>query len=81
MQQQQQQQQPVQQYTITLDGKTLKHNQIHYKIEPSGAITIQEPNFVQQITSQPTQQTTIRFVISHSFEIILHSFISIEFQF
>lgn len=57
--QQPQQQQPVQQYTITLDGKTLKSNQIHYKIEPSGAITIQEP-FVQQIATTPIQQTTIR---------------------
>lgn len=55
-----QQQQPVQQYTITLDGKTLKSNQIHYKIEPTGAITIQEPQFVQQTQSTPTQQTTIR---------------------
>lgn len=59
----QQQQQPVQQYTITLDGKTLKSNQIHYKIEPTGAITIQEPQFVQQTPSTPTQQTTIRYVI------------------
>lgn len=62
---QQQQQQPVQQYTITLDGKTLKSNQIHYKIEPSGAITIQEP-YVQQITTAPAQQTTIRLVIHFS---------------
>lgn len=56
----QQQQQPVQQYTITLDGKTLKSNQIHYKIEPSGAITIQEPQFIQQSPSTPTHHTTIR---------------------
>lgn len=52
-----QQQQPVQQYTITLDGKTLKSNQIHYKIEPTGAITIQEPQYVQQTQSTPTQHT------------------------
>ncbi|XP_031620758.1 transcription factor Sp3 isoform X2 [Contarinia nasturtii] len=56
-QQQQQQQQPVQQYTITLDGKTLKPNQIHYKIEPTGAITIQDQQFIQQAQSTPTQQT------------------------
>lgn len=55
--QQQQQQQPVQQYTITLDGKTLKSNQIHYKIEPTGAITIQEPQYVQQTPSTQTQHT------------------------
>lgn len=53
----QQQQQPVQQYTITLDGKTFKSNQIHYKIEPTGTITIQEP-FVQQITSTPPATPT-----------------------
>lgn len=59
---QQQQQQPVQQYTITLDGKTLKTNQIHYKIEPTGTLTFQEPQYVQQ--TQPTHQThqtTIRY--------------------
>lgn len=59
-----QQQQPVQQYTITLDGKTLKSNQIHYKIEPTGTITIQEPQYVQQVPSTPVQQqtTTIRYM-------------------
>lgn len=58
--QSQQQQQPIQQYTITLDGQTLKTNQIHYKIEPSGAISIQEP-YVQQIAAPATtQQTTIK---------------------
>lgn len=61
VQQQQPQQQPVQQYTITLDGKTLKSNQIHYKIEPTGAITIQDPQFVQQAQNTPTQQTAIRW--------------------
>lgn len=60
--QQQPQQQPIQQYTITLDGQTLKTNQIHYKIEPSGAISIQEP-YVQQITTPVnTQQTAIKWV-------------------
>lgn len=59
-----QQQQPVQQYTITLDGKTLKSNQIHYKIEPTGTITIQEPQYVQQVPSTPAQHqtTTIRYM-------------------
>lgn len=57
---QSQQQQPIQQYTITLDGSQLKTNQIHYKIEPSGAISIQEP-YVQQITTPATtQQTAIK---------------------
>lgn len=57
-----QQQQPLQQYTITLDGKTFKSNQIHYKIEPSGTITIQEP-FVQHISSPPPTPThQIRYV-------------------
>lgn len=59
--QQQQQQQPVQQYTITLDGKTLKTNQIHYKIEPTGTLTFQEPQYVQQTQPAPTQHTTIRY--------------------
>lgn len=59
--QSQQHQQPIQQYTITLDGQTLKTNQIHYKIEPSGAISIQEP-YVQQITTPATtQQTQIKW--------------------
>lgn len=37
------QQQPQQQYTITLDGQTVR-NQIHYKIEPAGQTISLQPN-------------------------------------
>lgn len=72
----QQQQQPVQQYTITLDGKTFKSNQIHYKIEPTGTITIQEP-FVQQITSTPPATPTqqIRYNRMVNIELAINFFI------
>lgn len=41
------------QYTITLDGQTIKTNQIHYKIEPAKPVTQDQ----QQQTSQSFGQT------------------------
>ena len=53
---QQQQQTMTPQYTITLDGQTIKANQIHYKIEPAKPlVTVQDQQQPQQTQTYSQQ--------------------------